>query len=73
MDDSKKTMLNALKSKLDVISSQQLGLFKIEDPNLSTEESYQILMKHKIIEKRDQARGYSSYKESEEYKNKINK
>lgn len=36
-------------------------------------EIVSVLMKNKKIEKRDQARGYSHYKESEEYKSKIKK
>lgn len=36
-------------------------------------EIVSVLMKHKIILKRNQAKGYSLYQESEEYKSKINK
>ena len=32
-----------------------------------------VLMKHKIIEKREDSRGYDKYKKTEEYKNKIEK
>ena len=32
-----------------------------------------VLMKHKIVGKRDESRGYDKYKETEEYKSKINK
>ena len=49
MDDSKNTVLDALKSKLDVISSEQLGIFNTRH-KLSTDESNQILIKHEIYE-----------------------
>ena len=32
-----------------------------------------LLVRYKIISKRDEARGYDKYKETEEYKNKLNK
>ena len=44
--------------------------------SLSGVKIYQVvslLMKHKIITKRDEARGYEKYKETDEYKNKITK
>ena len=32
-----------------------------------------LLMRYKVIFKRDEARGYDKYKETDEYKNKLNK
>ena len=32
-----------------------------------------LLVRYKTISKRDEARGYDKYKETEEYKNKLNK
>ena len=32
-----------------------------------------LLMRYKVILKRDEARGYDKYKETDEYKNKLNK
>ena len=32
-----------------------------------------LLMRYKVISKRDESRGYDKYKDTEEYKNKLNK
>ena len=40
--------------------------------NLRPWEIVSVLMKHKIIGKRDESRGYDKYKQTEEYKSKIN-
>jgi hypothetical protein len=39
--------------------------------NIRPWEVVSVLMKHKIIDKRDKAKGYDKYKETDEYKNKI--
>jgi hypothetical protein len=41
--------------------------------NLRPWQIVSVLMKHKIVGKRDESRGYDKYKETEEYKSKINK
>jgi hypothetical protein len=41
--------------------------------NIKPFEIISLLVKHKIISKRGDARGYDKYKDTEEYKNKLNK
>ena len=41
--------------------------------NIKPFEIISLLVKHKIISKRSDARGYDKYKDTEEYKNKLNK
>ena len=43
------------------------------DNNVRPWEVVSLLMKHKVISKRCDARGYDIYKETDEYKNKITK
>jgi hypothetical protein len=43
-----------------------------ERHNVKTFEVISLLVRYKIISKRSQAKGYDNYKETEEYKNKIN-
>jgi hypothetical protein len=53
------------------IESDIMGLS--ETFNLRPWQIVSVLMKHKIVGKRDESRGYDKYKETEEYKSKINK
>ena len=39
--------------------------------NIRPWEVVSVLIKHQIIDKRDKAKGYDKYKETDEYKNKI--
>ena len=41
--------------------------------NIKPFEVVSLLIRHKIISKRNDARGYDKYKETDEYKNKLNK
>ena len=43
-----------------------------EDNKIRPWQVVSVLMKNNILVKRDQARGYDKYKETEEYKSKIN-
>jgi hypothetical protein len=42
------------------------------DDNIRPWQIVSLLMRYKIINKRDEARGYDLYKETEEYKSKLN-
>jgi hypothetical protein len=46
-------------------------IMSMSNENLRPWQIVSLLMKHKIIKKRDEARGYDKYKETEEYKSKI--
>jgi len=41
--------------------------------NIRQCQTVSLLMRYKVIIKRDDARGYDKYKETDEYKNKLNK
>ena len=41
--------------------------------NVRPWEIVSLLVRYKVIKKRDDARGYDKYKETDEYKQKINK
>lgn len=60
-----------------IISEYLVGkddIMKISNSNsIKIWEVISLLVKYKIIIKRDEARGYDKYKETEEYKNKISK
>jgi hypothetical protein len=75
-----------IKKKQDVYFDDKLDIKIINDYNLNIDimklsENYgvrpweivSLLIRYKIIKKRDEALGYDKYKETEEYKNKINK
>jgi hypothetical protein len=82
-ENKKKKVIKKLKT--DIFFSEDLDRKIIEDYNdkdilmLSIKynirpwEIVSLLMKHKIITKRDQAKGYDKYKETDEYKDKIQK
>jgi hypothetical protein len=60
-----------------VVEQYSQGMLNIIDiskaNNLLVWQVVSMLVNNKIIEKRSDARGYDIYKESDEYKNKINK
>ena len=75
-----------IKKKTDVYFTEELDGKIINDYNLDTDimvlsETYNVrpwevvslLIKHKIITKRDHATGYDKYKETDEYKQKLEK
>jgi hypothetical protein len=59
-----KQILNDYENELNNIMS-------ISNPNIRPWQIISLLMRYKIITKRNEARGFDQYKETEEYKNKI--
>ena len=57
-------MVNALRSKGHTVLRY--------DNDVKTWEIISLLMKYKVINKRSESKGYDKYKESDEYKEKVN-
>jgi len=60
------------KEILNDYENESNDIMTMSNNNIKPWQIVSLLMRYKIIKKRDEARGYDKYKETEEYKSKIN-
>ena len=60
------------KEILNNYENESNDIMTMSNNNIKPWQIVSLLMRYKIIKKRDEARGYDKYKETEEYKSKIN-
>jgi len=60
------------KKILDDYENELNDIMSMSSESIRPWQIVSLLMRYKIITKRDEARGYDKYKETEEYKNKVN-